>query len=105
MAEQRRKEIGIRKVLGSSINQAVVLLSKEFVILICIANLIAFPISYFAVKSWIGDFQYRIDLLSGSSVLIYLIAGIMAILIGLVTVSYQSLMASIANPVDSLRSE
>ena len=105
VAEQRKKEIGIRKVLGSSIQQAVMLLSKEFVILIIIATVLAFPLSYFAVTEWMSDFQYKIDLLSISSLIVFLLAGVVAIGIGLLTVSYQSISASIANPVDSLRSE
>ncbi|QSE99138.1 ABC transporter permease [Fulvivirga lutea] len=105
MAEQRRKEIGIRKVLGSSVKQAVVLLSKEFVLLIVVANVIAFPLSYLAVKSWIGDFQYKIELLDGSALITFIAAGVIALAIGLFTVSYQSIAAALANPVKSLRSE
>lgn len=105
VAEQRKKEIGIRKVLGSSIQQAVMLLSKEFVMLIVIATVLAFPISYLAVTEWMSDFQYKIDLLSISSIIVFFLAGLLAIGIGLLTVSYQSISASVANPVDSLRSE
>lgn len=105
VAEQRKKEIGIRKVLGSSVQQAVMLLSKEFVVLIVIATIVAFPISYLAVTEWMSDFQYKIDLLSISSIIVFFLAGALAIGIGLLTVSYQSIAASVANPVDSLRSE
>jgi putative ABC transport system permease protein len=105
VAEQRKKEIGIRKVLGSSVQQAVMLLSKEFVVLIIIATVLAFPISYLAVTEWMSDFQYKIDLLSISSIVVFFLAGALAIGIGLLTVSYQSISASVANPVDSLRSE
>ncbi|MEQ8573828.1 MAG: FtsX-like permease family protein, partial [Fulvivirga sp.] len=105
VAEQRKKEIGIRKVLGSSIQQAVMLLSKEFIVLIIIATILAFPISYLAVTEWMSDFQYKIDLLSISSIIVFFLAGGLAIGIGLLTVSYQSISASVANPVDSLRSE
>jgi len=105
MAEQRRKEIGIRKVLGSKISQVVMLLSREFILLILIANFLAWPIAYWAVKTWLGDFQYRIELMSFSSIMIFVISGVLALAIGLLTVSYQSISASIANPVDSLRDE
>ncbi len=105
MAEQRRKEIGIRKVLGSKISQVVMLLSKEFILLILIANFIAWPVAYWATNNWLSDFQYRIELLSFSSIMIFVASGILALFIGLLTVSYQSIAASVANPVDSLRNE
>jgi len=105
MAEQRRKEIGIRKVLGSKISQVVMLLSKEFILLILIANFIAWPIAYWATNNWLSDFQYRIELLSFSSIMIFIVSGVLALVIGLITVSYQSIAASVANPVDSLRAE
>lgn len=105
MAEQRRKEIGIRKVLGSKISQVVVLLSREFVLLIIIANFLAWPIAYWAITQWLGDFQYKISLLSINSVAIFIASGILALVIGLLTVSYQSIAASLANPVNSLRDE
>lgn len=105
VAEQRRKEIGVRKVLGSSVKQAVALLSKEFVILILIANIFAFPLAYMAITSWIEEFQYKIDLLSISSISLFIVSGVLALAIGLLTISYQSIAAAMANPVDSLRSE
>lgn len=104
-AEQRRKEIGVRKVMGSSVSQIVVLLSREFVFLIVIANVLAWPLAYFAMTAWLGDFQYRIDLLSTQNLMVYGVAGVLALLIGLITVSYQSVSAAIVNPVKSLRSE
>ncbi|ELR72518.1 putative FtsX-related transmembrane transport protein [Fulvivirga imtechensis AK7] len=105
MAEQRRKEIGVRKVMGSSVSQIVMLLSREFVILIIVATIVAWPLAYIAVKSWLGDFQYRIDLLSMDSVLVFVASGLLALFIGLLTVSYQSIAAAVVNPVRSLRSE
>jgi putative ABC transport system permease protein len=105
MAEQRSKEIGIRKVLGSSVTQVVQVLTKEFVILILMACVLAIPVSYMAVSSWISEFQYKIDLLSISSMLTFALAGFLALTIGLLTVSYQSIYASLANPVNSIRSE
>ncbi len=105
MAEQRRKEIGVRKVLGSSIAQIVMLLSREFVWLILIATAIAWPLAYLAIKSWLGDFQYRIDLLSLENLSVFLLSGVVALLIGLLTVSYQSIAAAVVNPVKSLKSE
>jgi putative ABC transport system permease protein len=105
MAEQRRKEIGIRKVLGSTVAQAVQVLTREFVLLILMACVLAVPVSYMAVFSWIAEFQYRIDLFSISSILTFVLAGVVALTIGLLTVSYQSIQASLANPVNSIRSE
>ena len=105
IAEQRRKEIGVRKVMGSSVAQIVMLLSREFVLLIIVATAVAWPLAYLAVKSWLGDFQYRIDLLSIDNILIFIVSGLVALLIGLLTVSYQSIAAAVANPVKSLRSE
>ncbi|MDN5217467.1 ABC transporter permease [Fulvivirgaceae bacterium BMA12] len=104
-AEQRRKEIGVRKVMGSSVYQIVMLLSKEFVFLIVMATSLAWPLAYFAVMSWLSDFQYRIDLLSWQNLMIFVVSGFLALLIGLLTVSYQSISAALINPVKSLRSE
>ena len=104
-AQQRRKEIGVRKVLGSSVSQIIMLLSREFVFLILIATVFAWPLAYYAVLTWLGDFQYRIDLLSGQNLLVFVISGVTALFIGLGTVSYQSIAAALVNPVKSLRSE
>ncbi|MDG1277262.1 MAG: ABC transporter permease [Algoriphagus sp.] len=100
-AEQRTKEIGIRKVLGSSIGSIVVLLSKEFAKLVIIAFLIAAPIAWWAMRKWLEDYQFKQDL--GWQV--FLGAGLFAIVIALLTTSYQSIKAAIANPVNSLKSE
>jgi putative ABC transport system permease protein len=100
-AEQRTKEIGIRKVLGSSIGSIIVLLSKEFAKLVLIAFAIATPVAWWAMNRWLADYQFRQDL--GWQV--FLGAGAFAVLVALVTTSYQSVKAATANPVNSLKSE
>jgi ABC-type antimicrobial peptide transport system, permease component len=100
-ASQRRKEIGIRKVLGASVLDVTSMLSKDFLKLVLIAALIAFPVGWWAMNKWLQSFAYRIDI----SWWIFLIAGITAILIALVTISFQAIKAAVANPVKSLRSE
>ncbi|HEY5462155.1 MAG TPA: ABC transporter permease [Hanamia sp.] len=101
IAKQRTKEIGIRKVLGASVTSVTKMLSKDFIKLVIIACIIAIPLSYLAMNKWLQGFAYRIHI----SWWIFLIAGIMAILIALITVSFQAIKAAIANPVESLRSE
>jgi len=101
MAEQRTKEIGVRKVLGASIFNIVYLLSGSFTKLIIIAVAVAVPLSWFAINSWLKGFAYRIDV----SWIIFLVASGAALLIAWLTVSYESIKAAIANPVKSLRSE
>lgn len=105
MVEQRKKEIGVRKVLGSTVKQIVQLLMKEFVLLIILSNLIAWPIAYLFVKRWINDFQYRIDLLGIDNLAIYAFAGLGALLVALIAISYKSINAALSNPVKSLRDE
>jgi ABC-type antimicrobial peptide transport system permease subunit len=100
-AEQRLKEIGIRKVLGASLGNVVVLFSKDFLNLILVAFLIASPIAWYAMYRWLQDFAYRIDI----DWWIFVLAGVIAVAIALLTVSYQSIKAAIANPVKSLRTE
>jgi putative ABC transport system permease protein len=100
-AEQRAKEIGIRKVLGASVPQITSLLSKQFLKLVVIACLIAFPLSYWIMHQWLLDFAYRIHL----TVWMFVAAGGMALLIAICTISMQSIKAALANPVKSLRSE
>ena len=100
-AEQRTKEIGIRKVLGANIRSIVTLLSKDLLRLVLAATLIAFPIAWYAMHSWLQDFAYRVDI----NVWVFLAAGISALLIALITVSFQALKAALANPVKSLRTE
>jgi putative ABC transport system permease protein len=100
-AVQRTKEIGIRKVLGASVSGIVALLSKEFLKLVLIANLIAWPVAWFAMSKWLENFAYSIDIGVGT----FLLAAALALLIALLTVSYQSIKAALANPVKSLRNE
>ncbi len=100
-ARQRTKEIGIRKVLGASVAGIVALLSKEFVKLVLLANLMAWPIAYFTMNKWLQDFAYRIDI----SWWVFALAGGVALLIALLTVSTQAIRAALANPVESLRYE
>jgi putative ABC transport system permease protein len=100
-AEQRIKEIGIRKVLGASVRGIIAMLSKDFLKLVVIASIIAFPIAWFAMNKWLQDFAYRINI----SWWVFVIASVVAILIALLTISYQAIRAAIANPVKSLRTE
>jgi len=101
MAEQRIKEIGVRKVLGASVFNVVYLLSTGFTGLILIAVLIAVPVAWFAVNSWLKSFAYRVD----ADWTIFLVACFAALMIAWITVSYESIKAAIANPVKSLRTE
>ena len=100
-AEQRTKELGVRKVLGASVTGLVLLMSKEFAKWVLIANLIAFPIAYFVMNNWLQSFAYRINL----TIWIFLATAGVAFVIALLTVSYQSIKASLANPIESLRYE
>jgi putative ABC transport system permease protein len=101
MAEQRTKEIGIRKVLGASISNISLLLSKEFTKWVLLANIIAWPIAYFAVSKWLQSYAYKTNIALWS----FILSGMLALFIALITVSYQSIKAALANPVDSLRYE
>ncbi len=100
-AEQRTKEIGIRKVLGANTPQIVQLLSKDFLQLVFIALLIAIPIAWYGMQQWLQDFAYRIEI----SGWVFVAAGLAAILIAVLSVSFQSIRAALANPVESLRAE
>jgi len=100
-AEQRTKEIGIRKVLGASISGIVALLSKEFIKWVLLANLIAWPIAYYAMDRWLQNFAYRI----GIGLWTFLLAGTLALGIALLTVSYHAIRAATTNPVEALRYE
>jgi len=100
-AEQRSKEIGVRKVLGASVSGIVRLLSKDFLKLVGISILIAAPIAWFTMNNWLQDFAYRIEI----NWWIFIIAGVVAIMIALITVSFQAIKAAIANPIKSLRTE
>jgi putative ABC transport system permease protein len=100
-AEQRRKEIGIRKVLGAGNGTILYKLSREFVQLVLIAFVLASAIGYYAMDKWLADFQYHITIGPG----VFVTAGALSIAIAFVTISYQALRAALSNPVDSLRAE
>ncbi|MCE2431471.1 MAG: ABC transporter permease [Candidatus Latescibacteria bacterium] len=99
--QQRTKEIGIRKILGASVSGIIYLLSKDFLKLVIIANIIAWPIAYYAMNQWLQGFAYRIDLGIGT----FILSGLIALLIAILTVSYQAIKAARANPVEALRYE
>lgn len=99
--EQRTKEIGIRKTLGASIPGLVGLLSKKYLVLVLIANLIAWPLAWYSMTRWLEAFAYRIDIGAGT----FILTGCAAVLIALVTVSFQAVRAALANPVEALRYE
>ena len=98
---QRTKEIGVRKVLGASVSSIVQLLSKDFLRLVGVAALIAFPVAWYAMYNWLEEFAYRVTI----AWWIFLLAGIIAALIAVITISLQAIKAALANPVKSLRSE
>jgi ABC-type antimicrobial peptide transport system permease subunit len=101
LVTQRAKEVGVRKVLGASVQNIVYLFSRDFVILIILAFIIAIPITWYGMEGWLADFAYKIDLSPT-----YFIIGIsVTLFIALLTIGYQSIKAAIANPVNSLRSE
>lgn len=101
MSVQRIKEVGIRKVLGASINNILVLFSKEFVLLVAIAFAVAAPIAWYLMHLWLNDFQYRIPM----DWWIFALAGLMAVTVALCTISFQAIRSALANPVKSLRTE
>ncbi len=101
MAEQRTKEIGVRKVLGASVASIVALLSKDFLQLVLIAIVIASPVAWYAMNRWLQDFAYKINI----EWWVFALAGLLAVSIALLTVSFQSVRAALLNPVKSLRSE
>jgi len=100
-AQRRRKEIGIRKVVGASLPRVVFLLSKEYLVLVLISIGIAFPVAWLGMHRWLDEFAYRVDIRAD----IFVITGLTALAITLITISYQSLRAASANPVKALRSE
>jgi putative ABC transport system permease protein len=100
-AESRTKEIGIRKVLGASVGGIVLMLSKQFTKWVLLANCIAWPVAYYFMDRWLKNFAFRIDI----GVWTFVLSGVLVLLVAILTVSYQSVKAAVANPVDSLRYE
>jgi len=100
-AEQRTKEISVRKVMGASVSNIVFILSKEFSIWVILANIIAWPIAFYALKKWLQNFAFAID----QSILTYILAGITALLIAVITVSFRAIKAAQTNPADALKYE
>jgi putative ABC transport system permease protein len=100
-AEQRTKEIGIRKVLGASVTGVVVLLAKDFLKLVILANVIAWPVAYFALRKWMQSFAYQ----EGVGIWVFVLTAILAIGIALLTVSFQSIKAAVSNPIDAIKYE
>ncbi len=101
IVEKRKKEIGVRKVLGASITAILILLSKEFSYWIVIANFIAWPLAWFLTNDWLQDFAFKMNL----SVWLFILSGFFAFLIAFSTVGYQAIKAAFANPVDSIKYE
>jgi putative ABC transport system permease protein len=99
--EQRKKEIGVHKILGATITGIVQIVSSEFIKLVIISSIIAWPLAYYLMNKWLQDFAYRIEI----NLWIFILSGTIALMIALVTVSYQAFKAAITNPVESLRSE
>jgi ABC-type antimicrobial peptide transport system permease subunit len=100
-AEQRKKEIGVRKVLGSNVSRIVQLLSKDFMRLVIIALFIAIPLAWWFMNSWLENFSYKVSI----SPWVFAAAGLAAIVIAICTVSFQAIKAAVVNPVKSLRTE
>jgi ABC-type antimicrobial peptide transport system permease subunit len=101
VAEQRTKEIGIRKVLGASVPNIWKLLSKEFILLVFISCIIATPIAWYYVDNWLADYEYRIKI----QWQVFVLTAIVALVITVITVSFQAIKAALSNPVKSLRTE
>ncbi|MEM9675788.1 MAG: FtsX-like permease family protein, partial [Bacteroidota bacterium] len=100
-AERRNKEIGIRKVLGATVTSIVTLLSKDFLKLILVGFIIAIPVAWYLMSQWLQNFAYSIEI----NWWIFALAGLLALLVAWLTISFQSIRAAVANPVDSLRNE
>jgi len=100
-AEKRTKEIGIRKVLGATLSNIMLLLSKEFTLLVLVSNIIAWPVSYFAMQSWLNNFAYK----TGIGWIVFVLAGFLTLVISLLTVSYQAIRAALTDPAVAIRYE
>ena len=100
-SEVRTKEVAIRKVVGATISQVVQLLSKEFIVLVIIGNLIAWPLAWWAMNQWLDNFTYHVSIHWG----VFAVASTLSVLVALLTVSYHAIKTALANPVDSLRNE
>ena len=100
-AEQRTKEIGIRKALGASVSGIILLMVREFTKWVLIAVVIAWPVGYIVMRSWLQNFYYR----TGLGLNLFLMAALLALVISVLTVSYQAIKAAVANPIESLRYE
>jgi putative ABC transport system permease protein len=100
-AERRKKELGIRKVLGATVQELVVLLSKGFIKLVLISLVVASPVAWYFMNKWLESFAYRIDI----SWWMFAVAAVLAVLLALLTVSFQTVKAALSNPVQNLRAE
>jgi ABC-type antimicrobial peptide transport system permease subunit len=101
VAEQKKKEIGIRKVLGASVKTVVKMLTTDFLKLVVIAFVIASPLAYYLMQKWLQDFEYRIEI----KWWVFVLAGMLALIITILTVSFQAIKAALKNPVSNLRTE